>query len=63
MTDTTELFLITGATGKTGAPTVGLLRERGFRVRAFVHPLMTARRGCTSWAPKSYEVICSTSTP
>jgi NAD(P)H dehydrogenase (quinone) len=39
MTDTTELFLITGATGKTGAPTVGLLRERGFRVRAFVHNL------------------------
>src|SRR6202162_3496283 len=39
MTDTTELFLITGATGKTGAPTVGLLRERGFRVRAFVHTL------------------------
>jgi len=39
MTDTTELFLITGATGKTGAPTVGLLRESGFRVRAFVHTL------------------------
>src|ERR1700694_1096890 len=39
MTNTTELFLITGATGKTGAPTVGLLRERGFRVRAFVHTL------------------------
>ncbi|MDT5368006.1 MAG: hypothetical protein QOC62_2437 [Mycobacterium sp.] len=39
MTDPTELFLITGATGKTGAPTVGLLRERGFRVRAFVHTL------------------------
>ena len=39
MTDTTELFLITGATGKTGAPTVELLCERGFRVRAFVHTL------------------------
>jgi NAD(P)H dehydrogenase (quinone) len=39
MTDTTELFLITGATGKTGVPTVALLRERGFRVRAFVHTL------------------------
>jgi NAD(P)H dehydrogenase (quinone) len=39
MTDTTDLFLITGATGKTGAPTVALLRERGFRVRAFVHTL------------------------
>jgi NAD(P)H dehydrogenase (quinone) len=39
MTDTTDLLLITGATGKTGAPTVGLLRERGFRVRALVHTL------------------------
>lgn len=39
MTETTDLFLITGATGKTGAPTVGLLRERGFRVRALVHSL------------------------
>jgi uncharacterized protein YbjT (DUF2867 family) len=36
MTETTDLFLITGATGKTGIPTVELLRERGFRVRAFV---------------------------
>jgi NAD(P)H dehydrogenase (quinone) len=39
MTTETELFLITGATGKTGAHTVGLLRERGHRVRAFVHTL------------------------
>src|ERR1700690_3090614 len=39
MTDKTDLFLITGATGNTGAPTVGLLRERGFQVRAFVHTL------------------------
>src|SRR5258708_25614750 len=39
MTDKTDLFLITGATGNTGAPTVGLLRERRFRVRAFVHTL------------------------
>jgi NAD(P)H dehydrogenase (quinone) len=37
MSDTTDLFLITGATGKTGAPTVELLRQRGFRVRALVH--------------------------
>ena len=29
MTDTDELFLITGATGNTGAHTVKLLRERG----------------------------------
>src|ERR1700677_2912245 len=39
MTDTPELFLITGATGKTGAPTVELLREHGFRIRALVHTL------------------------
>lgn len=37
MTDSTELFLITGATGKTGAHTVRLLLERGHRVRALVH--------------------------
>src|ERR1700735_4085618 len=39
MTDTDELFLITGATGNTGAHTVELLRERGRRVRALVHSL------------------------
>jgi NAD(P)H dehydrogenase (quinone) len=39
MSDTTDLFLITGATGKTGVPTVELLRQRGFRVRALVHTL------------------------
>jgi NAD(P)H dehydrogenase (quinone) len=39
MTDTNELFLITGATGNTGAHTVRLLRERGLGVRAFVHTL------------------------
>ncbi|MFE3270891.1 NmrA family NAD(P)-binding protein [Streptomyces sp. NPDC059215] len=32
-----QLFLITGATGHTGAKTVHLLLERGHRVRAFVH--------------------------
>jgi NAD(P)H dehydrogenase (quinone) len=37
MTDNKDLFLITGATGNTGAHTVRLLRERGQRVRAFVH--------------------------
>jgi NAD(P)H dehydrogenase (quinone) len=37
MTDRPELFLITGATGKTGAHTVRLLLERGHRVRALVH--------------------------
>lgn len=39
MTDNNELFLITGATGNTGAHTVRLLRERGRRVRALVHTL------------------------
>jgi NAD(P)H dehydrogenase (quinone) len=39
MTNTDELFLITGATGNTGAHTVKLLRERGLRVRALVHSL------------------------
>jgi NAD(P)H dehydrogenase (quinone) len=39
MTDTNELFLITGATGNTGAHTVRVLRERGLRVRALVHTL------------------------
>jgi NAD(P)H dehydrogenase (quinone) len=32
----TDLFLITGATGNTGAHMVRLLRERGLRVRALV---------------------------
>ena len=39
MTQSKELFLITGATGNTGAHTVRLLRERGRRVRALVHTL------------------------
>src|SRR5436853_1313189 len=29
-----KLFLVTGATGDTGRPTVKLLREKGYRVRA-----------------------------
>lgn len=33
------LFLVTGATGNTGAPTVKLLRHAGHRVRAFVHDI------------------------
>jgi NAD(P)H dehydrogenase (quinone) len=32
-----RLFLITGATGKTGTTSMHLLLERGHRVRAFVH--------------------------
>jgi NAD(P)H dehydrogenase (quinone) len=39
MTTEKDLFLITGATGKTGAHTVRLLRERGRSVRALVHTL------------------------
>jgi NAD(P)H dehydrogenase (quinone) len=34
-----DLFLVTGATGKTGAQTVRLLREQGLPVRALVHTL------------------------
>jgi uncharacterized protein YbjT (DUF2867 family) len=39
MTAKDDLFLITGATGNTGAHTVRLLRERGLPVRALVHSL------------------------
>src|SRR6202008_3668014 len=39
MTTKNDVFLITGATGNTGAHTVRLLRERGLRVRALVHTL------------------------
>jgi uncharacterized protein YbjT (DUF2867 family) len=37
MTSDNRLFLITGATGKTGGGTVDLLLNRGHRVRAVVH--------------------------
>ena len=39
MTTNENLFLITGATGNTGAPTVKLLRDAGHRVRALVHDI------------------------
>jgi uncharacterized protein YbjT (DUF2867 family) len=39
MSDTTDLFLVTGATGKTGIPTVEQLRERGFRDDRAAHHL------------------------
>ena len=34
-----QLFLITGATGNTAAPTVEILLDAGHRVRAFVHTI------------------------
>jgi uncharacterized protein YbjT (DUF2867 family) len=37
MTRDDRLFLITGASGKTGGAAAGLLLERGYRVRAMVH--------------------------
>jgi uncharacterized protein YbjT (DUF2867 family) len=39
MTTKENLFLITGATGNTGTPTVKLLRDAGHRVRALVHDI------------------------
>jgi NAD(P)H dehydrogenase (quinone) len=39
MTSRTDLFLVTGASGNTGAHTVRLLREEGLRVRALVRTL------------------------
>jgi uncharacterized protein YbjT (DUF2867 family) len=39
MTAREGLFLITGATGNTGAPTVKLLRDAGHHVRALVHKI------------------------
>lgn len=39
MSTNDDLFLITGATGKTGGHTVRLLREQGRNVRALVHSL------------------------
>ena len=40
-------ILVTGATGKTGLPTVALLLRRGYPVRAFVH----SRDGYTAVVP------------
>src|SRR5215475_10031809 len=37
LTNDDRIFLITGATGKTGSGTVDLLLKRGHRVRAMVH--------------------------
>src|SRR3954468_1024093 len=51
---TDRLFLVTGASGNTGAPTVRLLLERGHRVRAFVRQ-EDARSG--SLAAAGAEVV------
>ncbi|MFD1653020.1 NmrA family NAD(P)-binding protein, partial [Pseudonocardia alaniniphila] len=37
MTDDDRLFLVTGATGKTGGGTIKLLLQHGHRARAMVH--------------------------
>ena len=49
-----QLFLITGATGNTGAPTVEMLLDAGRRVRAFVH--RTDRRS-EALATKGAELV------
>lgn len=36
---TKPIILVTGATGKTGAPVVRQLLERGYSVRAFVRKI------------------------
>jgi uncharacterized protein YbjT (DUF2867 family) len=43
-----NLFLITGATGNTGTPTVKLLRDAGHRVRALVPPSARRRFWCST---------------
>src|ERR1700739_3168668 len=54
MPDSTEVFLITGATGKTGAHTVRLLLERGHRVRALVH---TVDKRASRLADQGAEIV------
>ncbi|MBB3604734.1 uncharacterized protein YbjT (DUF2867 family) [Mycolicibacterium sp. BK556] len=49
-----ELFLVTGATGNTGAPTVKILRDAGRRVRALVH---TADERADELAALGAEVV------
>ncbi|WP_201359238.1 NAD(P)H-binding protein [Mycobacterium paraintracellulare] len=49
-----DLYLVTAATGNTGAPTVRLLREAGHRVRAFVH---TADRRADALADLGAEIV------
>ena len=50
MSETTGLFLITGVTGKTGVPTVELLRQRGFRVRASTRTSFESQSQYAAWA-------------
>ena len=55
MTDTSDLFLISAATGKTGARTVELLRERGFRVEAIGGTLPMTVEQYTTATRTSFE--------
>ncbi|MFE4831241.1 NmrA family NAD(P)-binding protein [Streptomyces sp. NPDC056672] len=57
-----RLFLITGATGKTGAGTVRLLLERGHRVRALVTVRTSVPARWPGPAPRSPCRTCTTST-
>lgn len=52
MTDNTGRFLITGATGKTGAHTVSCFANAIFVCARSCTISMTARRGWPSSAPK-----------
>ena len=56
-----DLFLITGATGNTGAPTVEILRAAGRRVRAFVHERDAGPGISKTSGPKSLTATCRTS--
>jgi len=49
-----ELYLVTGATGNTGAPTIKILRDAGRRVRALVH---TADERAEALASLGAEVV------
>ena len=60
MTDTKELFLITGATGNTGAHTVSCCANVVFASARSCTPLMSARPGYVNWAPKSCKATCWT---
>jgi NAD(P)H dehydrogenase (quinone) len=58
---TNDLYLITAATGKTGADAVRILREDGQRVRALVHTRDARAEALAGLAPRSSPATCSTS--